>query len=225
MNYTNLDYQNWSKLQENIRKFLLWIFQSTTNIVVDGLENVPESGAVIVAINHLHIIDTPLGITLLPRRVVVFAKEKWRQIPIVSWFLVNVGNAIFVGKSDSTAFNQAITVLKSGGMLGMAPEGTRSKNGKLDKGRSGISRMSIIASAPILPMVIYGHENIWDDWKKLKRPSICVKIGKLILPPIIPDEKSISLEHIRDFTELVMLELATLLPAQYRGSYGQKENL
>lgn len=225
MDYTKLSYQNLSKQQRNIRKFLSWIFQSTTNIVVDSLENVPESGALIVAINHLHIIDTPLGIAVFPRQAVVFVKDKWRHVLVVNWFLTNIGNAIFVGKSNPMAFNQAMTVLKSGGVLGMAPEGTRSKNGKLNKGHTGITRMSILAQAPILPMAIYGHENIWDDWKKFKRPSIYVKIGKLIIPPVINDKKSIFLEQIRDFTELAMFELASLLPAQYRGTYGEKEKL
>jgi 1-acyl-sn-glycerol-3-phosphate acyltransferase len=193
------------------------LFRCLCRIEVAGLGNIPQSEGVIIAINHLHLLDTPLGICVMPRKTVPFVNVKWRRFPI-NWLLASLGGVIYVGKSDSDAYFQALRLLRNGGVLGFAPEGGRSKTGGLMVGRTGLARLAIEAPTSVLPMAMFGQEHAAQYWRRLKRVPINVCIGQALVPPSGPPTDVL----LRDFTDAVMLALAAMLPVEYRGVYAER---
>jgi 1-acyl-sn-glycerol-3-phosphate acyltransferase len=186
-NYRLIDYDRFSTSQSLYRWVSRGIFAVIAKMDVMGTENTPRRGRCIVAINHLHLLDTPIGVTFLPRRVVVFVKSKYKRVPIVGFFLRSVCDAIFAGPSDQSAYSSAVDVLSSGGVLGTSPEGTRSKTGQLAKGHTGIARLAFETQSPTLPMAIYGQEQCTAYWRTLRRVPVFVRIGVPIGPSHITD--------------------------------------
>jgi len=144
--------------------------------------------------------------------------EKWEQRWPVSWLMKSVGS-IFVrrGEVDRVALGKCLAVLRQGGILGVAPEGTRSRTGVLQRGKAGVAYLAIKASAPILPIGISGQENIFAEWKRLRRPHIVVRVGEpLVLEPVQGRHKSRQLQARSDE---VMRHIAALVREDLRGVY------
>ena len=97
----------------------------------------------------------------------------------------------------------------------MAPEGKISKTGGLLPGHPGIGHLAAQAAAPIVPLVMYGHERPFHNWLRLRRAPVHVRIGKPIQPPA-PRPTSKQLESYRD---TIMMGLARMLPPEYQGAY------
>ena len=116
------------------------IYRLMARIEIVGVENVPQKGPYIVICNHLHRFDPPLVAIALPARMVFLAANKYRSHPIFGPFMSSVG-AIYVrrGEVDRQALRACLDVLRVGGIIGMAPEGTRSPTGALQKGRTGVA--------------------------------------------------------------------------------------
>lgn len=217
IDYTQIDYSRWMLHQRAFHLFVLLIIRLFTKMTVEGAEHIPTSGGFVLAPNHIHIFDIPVIFANLPRRTVVFAADKWQKIPFFGWLLRSFGNAIFVhrGEPDRRALGQALDVLKAGGVLGLAPEGTRSRTGGLQQGRTGVVYLASRGSAPILPVVAFGQEKAFACWLRLRRVPICVRFGPVIhLPP----GKYRALE-LDAHTDNLMMTLARMLPPQYRGVY------
>ena len=183
---------------------------------VEDVEHIPETGAFVLASNHLHILDPALGLICVPRRMVGIVKDKWRRPPF-NWFLMGMSDIIFVGNSNRHALFQATRVLQAGGVAAISPEGTRSPTGALGKGHVGAAFVATRAPAPVLPAVIYGQEHAMEYWKRLRRVPVYARIGTLIeLPPGKADR-----EQLEAFTEQIMMAIADLLPPAYRGIYAE----
>lgn len=186
---------------------------------VTGREHVPEQGPFILATNHLHILDPPLAYAAIPyRHVTVLAAEKWEESFPIGPFLKSMG-AIFVqrGEVDRQALNAVLAVLEAGGIVGMAPEGTRSPVGTMQRGKPGLAYLATKAGVPILPLGISGHLHMFEDWRRLRRPRVRVRIGPLIaLPPVTGRQKNQQLEAL---TEEIMVALARLVDPELRGVY------
>src|SRR5690349_5005819 len=150
-----------------------------------GQENLPASGPYLVVTNHLSVFDAPLVFANVTGRAVMFGADKWRHTPGVRQLLEAVG-VIWVtrGEADTDAMKGAIRVLKSGRILGVAPEGTRSPTGALIQGKPGAAYLADRAGVPLVPMAITGTENISPAWKRLRRPQVFCHIGPPFrLPP------------------------------------------
>jgi 1-acyl-sn-glycerol-3-phosphate acyltransferase len=183
---------------------------------VEGLENFPASGPVIVAINHLSLIDVPLLFTILPRRGVCLAAERLQNSGWARRFL-DLAQTIYVhrGERDEEALERALAVLRAGGLIGLAPEGTRSHSGGLTRGHTGVAYLAAEAPAPILPIAAFGHERLVGNLKRLRRTDMYVRVGPLMAPT--PGDTTAA-KLARD-TERVMIALASMLPPAYRGVY------
>lgn len=217
--YSQLDYSRWTFLQQLFRGFVTVVLRLLTRVKVEGTEQIPKEGAFILAPNHLHVLDVPVLLMFVHRRTVPFAADKWIG-HFFGWILVTFGNAIFVarGTPDRRALSKALTVLKAGGVLALAPEGTRSRNGTLGEGHTGLAYLATRAPAAILPVVAYGQEKCFDYWRRLRRVPIYVRFGQVIeLPP-----GRWSVDELEKQTEQIMLSLAGLLPVEYRGIYAEK---
>jgi 1-acyl-sn-glycerol-3-phosphate acyltransferase len=195
-------------------------FRATTKLDVEGLHHFPASGGCIVAANHLSLMDVPLLFSVLPRPTVLFASEHLRNSAVMRRILTDFGDTIWVrrGEGDQDALHRGLTVLKDGGVLGIGPEGTRSRTGGLGRAHSGPAYLAARSGAPIVPIAMWGQEKMRRGWASLNRPPIYVRIG----PPIVfPLEPAPDAARLADMTGTIMTALAALLPAAYRGLYAE----
>ncbi len=201
---------------------LIWILlRLLFHIEIVGAEHLRRTkGPLLVVTNHLHWLDPPIVFAILPLRTTVFAGEKWGVHPIFGPLFRAIGNAIFVnrGEVDRQALGKALAVLNAGGVLGIAPEGTRSRAGVLQRGRSGTAYLASHTGAPILPIGISGQEKAFRSLFRLRRPTIRVVVGEPFTLPGTPNR--VKGDQLDAYTEQIMRRLAELLPPEYRGVYG-----
>ncbi len=207
--------RGWYRLTRGIIRFLL---RHLSHLEVEGLENIPAQGPYIVVTNHLHWLDPPVLLAVLPHRAYVFAAEKWERNLVLGPLFRSMG-AIFVqrGQVDRKALHQAMAVLRGGGVLGMAPEGTRSKTGALQQGRSGAAYMAYQTGVKLVPAVATGQKQVFPSLRRFRRARVRVVIGPPFEPP--PVEDKVSTAQVRAFTAEIMYRLAAMLPPEYRGVY------
>lgn len=204
---------------QRLIKVLRFCFRLISNIEVTGVENVPQDGAFILATNHLSRLDTPLlGITC-PRKVYAMVATKYLAYPLFRW-LMDAADAIWVRRTefDRDALVASLEVLKRGDVLGVAPEGTRSRTRMLQAGKPGVAFLAARLGVPIVPVGIAGTERIWEDLRHLRRPHLHVVYGE---PFRLPKEGKLTSEELQAATDLIMQRIAVLLPQEYRGVYAE----
>jgi 1-acyl-sn-glycerol-3-phosphate acyltransferase len=203
------------------RWFVQTFFRVLSRMDVRGREHIPETGPLIVAANHMHALDLPIVFAVVPRRQTVFAANKWPG-KFAGWLMQIFADAIFVerGEPDRGAIARALEVVRQGGALGVAPEGTRSRTGGLIEGKPGTVYLASRSGAPILPIVVWGQEQAMQDWAHLRRPEIHVRIAEpMNLPPGAEHARAVELAS---YTDQLMLTLALMLPQEYRGVYASR---
>jgi len=121
------------------------------------------------------------------------------------------------GEVDRQAIRRSLEVLANGQALLMAPEGTRSGDGRLQKGHDGMTFIALRANAPILPMAIVGGEHFWANVSRLRRTSIKVVIGQVFR--FSSGQERFGRTVMGKMTEEGMYQLASLLPPERRGVY------
>jgi 1-acyl-sn-glycerol-3-phosphate acyltransferase len=203
------------------RWFVQVFFAVLAHLDVAGREYIPLSGPLIVAANHMHVLDLPVVFAVVPRRQTVFAASKWRG-KLAGWIMHVFADAIFVerGEPDRQAIAQALEVVKRGGALGVAPEGTRSRTGGLIEGKPGTVYLASRSGAPILPIVVWGQERAMRQWARLRRADIHVRIAPPISLP--PGTEGARAAELASYTDALMLTLARMLPPEYRGVYARR---
>ncbi len=202
------------------------LIRSFTRVSVEGLENVPKSGALILAGNHISNADPPLVAgwltPALGRPVHWMAKAEALEWPLAGWFMRQNGAfGVRRGSADTEAFRVASAVLGDGRVLGTFPEGTRSPTGALRQAKDGVTLLALRTGATILPIGVAGTDRFWPRGRKLWRfgGRVSLRVGE---PFVLergtgPDGKKESLE---DVTTRLMLRIAELLPERHRGVYG-----
>jgi 1-acyl-sn-glycerol-3-phosphate acyltransferase len=205
----------WYKVVRGTIGFLLRLL---SHLEVRGLEHIPDKGPYLLITNHLHWLDPPVVGVAFPHRAHIFAAEKWEHHWLLGPFLRSM-DAIFVnrGEVDRKALRQALAILEGGGVLGLAPEGTRSKTGAMQRGRSGAAYMAYRTGARLVPVVATGQENVFPSLRRLRRARVQVIFGPAFAPP--PAEGKASAAEVHDFAEEIMYRLAAMLPPEYRGVY------
>lgn len=182
-------------------KSLVWnVLNPIYRFDVKGLDNFPKSGGILICANHIDALDPPVvGITA-PRPVHFMAKEELFQAPILKPLLPKL-NAFPVkrGLSDREALRRALAILKNGDVMGIFPEGTRSKNGELGKGFSGAGFFALKGDADVVPCAIIGP---YKPFKRLK-----VVYGEPIMMQTYRDQK-VSAD---DVTKVIMDRIQQLL--------------
>jgi 1-acyl-sn-glycerol-3-phosphate acyltransferase len=164
-----------------MKSFGTWLIHLLYRYEVSGLENLPETGATLIAVNHLHLLDPFAVVPLVPRQIVTLAASKWYNNLIVGSIL-RLAGVIFVrrGEVDREALRQCLDVLHSGGVLAIAPEGTRSRTGGLQEAKAGIGYLAARSDAVIVPVAIWGVERL-RDWLHLRKPTATSPLA--VLPP------------------------------------------
>ncbi len=200
-----------------IRSIVNVLFTILTRRQVVGLENVPERGPYLVITNHLSAFDPPLIMATLPVQITVFAASTHRHDFLFGEMMDRLG-AIWVrrGEVDRQALRAALEVLEAGHVVGLAPEGTRSKTGALQAGKVGAAYLATRANVPLLPLALTGTETIGPLLKRLRRASLTVTIGK---PFRLPVSGRVGSAELQACTDYIMRVLADMLPEKYRGVY------
>ncbi len=202
-----------------LRSLTTTIFTGLMNIHFSGLENIPPTGGCILATNHLSRLDTPLIFMAVEREDLSgLVTHKYRYNPLFALF-VRVSNSIWINRdiADYQAIRAALSHIKNGGVLGIAPEGTRSRNGKLILAKSGIALIAEKAGVPIIPVGIYGSEDTMFKLRHFQRPNVYLNFGEsFLLPTIDRVDRESSLLHN---TDEIMCRIAALLPEKYHGFY------
>ncbi|MFQ5421793.1 MAG: lysophospholipid acyltransferase family protein [Anaerolineae bacterium] len=180
---------------------------------------VPEKGPLLIVVNHINFIEVPMMVThLMPRPLTGFVKsENWEK-PLTRW-LFNMWNAIPLrrGEADLTAVRAGLAALADGQILAVAPEGTRTGDGRLQQGHPGIVTMALKGKATILPIAYFGNEIFWQNIKRLRRTDFYLRVGRPFMLELGDGRPT---KQIRQqMIDEIMYQIARLLPPQNRGHY------
>ncbi|MBA2308194.1 MAG: 1-acyl-sn-glycerol-3-phosphate acyltransferase [Pseudonocardiales bacterium] len=154
---------------------------------VSGLEHVPEQGGAILASNHLAVADSFFLPLMVPRRVTFLAKSEYFTQPgltgrLKKIFFTAMGQVPVDrsgGSAAQAAMSTAVRLLRDERLLGIYPEGTRSPDGKLYKGKTGVARMAQEAGVPVIPVAMVGTDRVNPIGSRMWRPyRVQVKIGE-----------------------------------------------
>lgn len=189
------------------------------NVRLEGVEAVPPDGPAIITPNHLSVID-PFFITLVvPRFITFIGKAEYFD----SWqtrVFMEIGGVIPVRREDpsESSLESGKRVLESGNLLGIFPEGTRSPDGRLYKGKTGAARMAVDVGCPVIPTGLIGTRHVMPKHAKVPGlgPRVTVKFGR---PMMVPPEGKQDRRVLRVFTDELMEEIARLTGQEYRHRY------
>jgi 1-acyl-sn-glycerol-3-phosphate acyltransferase len=206
-----------------LHSFVSWGIRFGTKIIcrIEDAElmQVPLNGPLILAVNHINSLEVPLLFAhLQPRRMIGLAKiETWNN-KFMGW-LFELWEAIPIrrGEADLDAVRRCLITLSAGDILGVAPEGTRSYNGRLLRGQPGIVLIAMRSGAPILPVAHWGGEDFSRNIKHLKRTDFHIRVGK----PFTLDAQGekVNGKVRQSMVDEIMYQIALLMPEEYRGQY------
>jgi 1-acyl-sn-glycerol-3-phosphate acyltransferase len=196
---------------------------------VEGLEHIPATGGAIFAGNHLSVADELLLGTVVPRHLAFWAKSEYFNGTgvkgVFSKFVLTGLGAIPVeragGRAALSAFDAAIPVLKAGDLVAIYPEGTRSPDGRLYRGRTGAARLAVAAGVPIIPGGVPGTDQAQPIGTRVPRPGraeISIRFGK----PLDFTGRSDDRTSLREMTDEMMAEIQKLTGQEYVPRYAPK---
>lgn len=205
--------------REKLQRILYFVFEKITETRFYGLENLPETGGLIVATNHMSRIDIPLLFTNPIRtEITALVANKYATFPGLNW-IINTAGGIYLDRdqADFTAFRNAVNLIKSGIAMGIAPEGTRSKKGELMEGKPGMILLAMRSGVPIVPVGLSGTDTAFKRLFTFRKPRMTARFGK---PYQIPNiDRNNREEQLQEITTEIMCRIAALLPPKYWGFY------
>ena len=207
-----------------VYRLLRWILARLMHILyryhAEGAANVPTEGPVILAVNHRHLFDPAVVSTAVSRKIVTLAAGKWREHVLITSFLRAAG-VIFVnrGEVDRRALRACVALLEAGSALAIAPEGTRTKTGGLQRAKPGIAYIAQRTDPVIVPVAHWGVERI-KEWRPGRRPECHVVIGE---PFRLPRPAGrLTTDDLQAMADAVMVRIGQHLPREYRGVYADQ---
>ena len=187
-----------------VKNLLKILFQIFLRLRIEGAENIPKDGPLVIACNHLSLLDPPVLGTAATRKVHFMAKEEL-FVPVLGDIYRLLGAfPVRRGGADRAAIKHGIDILESNQVLAIFPEGTRSKTGELGKAPPGALLMASTVKATVVPACIIGtdykrHGRIW--------PKVTVRFGK---PMPFPEDAVVNKEFLHAMTEELMQHIARL---------------
>ena len=214
-------------LPQLIRSLLVPVSRLAFRPVVEGREHVPRHGPVILAVNHLSFLDSILVPLVAPRPVAFLAKAEYFTRSgllgrLIGSTLLGLG-AVAVPRGEhraaQAALETALGVLNDGKAFGIHPEGSRSRDGRLYRGRTGVAWLALASGAPVIPVALLGTERIQPVGARLPRPGrVTVRFG----PPLHFTAPAGSAARARrDATDQIMAEIEKLSGQEPAGCYNE----
>lgn len=208
--------------RRRIFRWAIWnlLYRFWMKISVEGWENIPADGPVVMMGNHISFVDPVVMISFYPDRdIVPMAKIEAFDEPILRYFVTHWG-AIPVnrGEADLKALKSSLEHIRQGYVVMLYAEGHRSRTG-LQKGQEGSVYLAVKTNATVVPVAIWGSRDFpFSWWKDFRRTHINVRFGK---PFRFKSEgKRLPREHFEAMTDEAMYRIAELLPPEWRGVYG-----
>ncbi len=210
-------------LRAFLTPFLMVLFRPK----VTGLRNVPVTGPVILASNHLSFSDSIFMPLVVPRKVTFLAKSEYFTAPgpkgllkkLTFLALGQVPVDRSGGRRSEAALITGLKVLSDGNCLGIYPEGTRSPDGRLYKGRTGLVRLALESGAPIIPVAMFDTDKIQPTGKVI--PKI-MRVKMVFGEPIYLKGDSTNLQLLRDLTDELMRKIQELSGQEYVDIFATK---
>ncbi|MBW3584121.1 MAG: 1-acyl-sn-glycerol-3-phosphate acyltransferase [Euryarchaeota archaeon] len=185
-----------------------------------GRENIPKEGPAILASNHLSFLDHFLFPPATRRQIYFISKAEHFQSPIKrslfrKWGVIPLKR----GKGDTAAMEVSLELLRTGHLFGIYPEGTRSLDGKLHKGRTGVARLALLSGAPVIPVAMCGTFEAMPKGKSWPRfPKVEVRIGKPLSFGHLADKVE-DRATLRRVTDEIMMAIRDLSGQEYVDEY------
>jgi len=209
-----------------LRSIVRFFMKIITDIEVHGMEKLPQGNAIIAA-NHLGRLDTAALLCILDREDIIMpVAEKYKDHPLYG-AIGRAANAIWLNRfeADYSALRQILARMEQGGVLVIAPEGTRSKTEALQEGKMGVAFLASKSGYPVLPVAVTGTEDrsVVDNLKHFRRSKITATAGELFTIQI-PKGKGRE-QAMRAATDEIMCRIAARLPEKYWGVYADHPRL
>lgn len=212
--------------QQRLRRVAAPLARTLWTIETNGYERLPGVGPAILCPNHISFIDSPFLMLTMPRNISFVGKAEYMN----SWKTKYLFPALGMipidragGSRSAAALEAAARVLRKGELFGMFPEGTRARDGKIHKGRTGAARLALEVGVPIFPVGITGTNEIQPPDAKAPKPfkSCTISVGR----PVRPERYAAMPERhraLRAMTDEVMFEICQLTGGHYQNSYAGK---
>lgn len=204
-------------------KRVVWVLLKLfARLSVEGLEKIPADGPVILAVNHVHVLEVALTVAVPRRQVELIGNGDIPFDPAYGW-LANAYGFIPVqrGSLDRQALRMGMDVLRQGGVLGIFPEGGIWDQANMDP-QIGVSLIAQRTQTPVIPIACGGMKGVMSQILKLKRPIISMKIGGIIPPP--PATASYNKEALKAHAGHILRKIQELLPENERQVIGEAEH-
>ena len=197
---------------------------------VTGLRNVPQSGPVIVASNHLSFSDSIFMPLVVPRKVTFLAKSEYFTSPGIKGFIKKI---TFIalgqvpvdrsgGRRSEAALLTGLELLAEGACIGIYPEGTRSPDGKLYKGRTGIARLAIESGAAVVPVAMFNTAEIQPTGQVVPKVQ---RVEMIFGEPLYYKGDSSDLKLLREITDEIMEKIQEISKQEYVDMYASEAKL
>jgi 1-acyl-sn-glycerol-3-phosphate acyltransferase len=205
---------------ETLRSVVRFVMNIIADVEIVGMEKLPE-GNVIIAANHLGRLDTAVLLYALDREDIIMpVAEKYKNHPLFG-AIGRAVDAIWLNRfeADFAALREILARMQKGGLMVIAPEGTRSKIASMQEGKMGVAFLANKSGYPVLPVALIGTEDggIVSNLKRFRRSKIKAMAGELFFIEI---PKGNGREQaMRSATDEIMCQIGALLPESYRGFY------
>ena len=210
-----------------LRFLIRVLLKLIARVEIRGKENAPLKGGMILASNHIGILDIIMVYFAIDRTdLFIPVAEKWEKIGWIRW-LGRQLNFLFIDRfnPDLKAMRKMIALMQEGKCLVIAPEGTRSRVGSLIEGKPGVAYLAARSGFPVVPVAITGTEDkvILGNLKRLRKSTIILTGGEPFIIPPLPNRNRD--EALQKYTDEIMCRIAALLPERYRGVYAEHPRL
>jgi 1-acyl-sn-glycerol-3-phosphate acyltransferase len=205
---------------KTLRSIVRFVMNIIADVEIVGMEKLPE-GNLILASNHLGRLDTAVLLYAVDREDIIMAiAEKYRNHPLFG-AIGRAVNGIWLNRfeADFAALREILERMKKGGLLVIAPEGTRSKTEALQKGKMGVAFLAAKSGYPVMPIAVTGTEDrqVIENLKRFRRSKIKAVAGELFYIEV-PKGKGRE-DAMQAATDEIMCRIAVMLPEKYRGVY------
>lgn len=205
--------------REKAFKILGRLINWVSDLKVIGRENVPSTGPALVVISHISRLDTPFIMCAGGRMdVIPMVAREYKKTFFLGWML-NLLKVVWItrGAYDFEAFREAKAYLNQGWIVGLAPEGSRSRDGLLHEGKPGSALLAYKMDVPLFPAVVSGTDTMSKTLLRLRKMKVTVEFGRLFR---LPDKEGMDNKvWLNQATDEIMCHIAAILPPERRGFY------